>query len=545
MNLNTNIIKILNKRGYNEASEIEEYISSKPQRTYDPFLLLNMEEGVDLVLSTIKEKRRICIYGDYDSDGVTSTTIMLEVLSNLTDNLSYYIPSRFDEGYGLNCDAMDKIKDAGVDLIITVDCGSVSVDEVKYAESLGLKVIVTDHHKVSDKIAECILINPTQPNCKYPFKALAGCGVAFKFCQALINRVGLSKQIYNDTLDLVAVGTIGDIVPLIDENRTLVKYGLRLLNSRKRKALDRLITGINLTPGEVKAYNVSFGIVPHINAAGRIKEAKLGVQLLRATTDEDMISKVDRLKECNSKRRAVQEETFDECLAVIEELYYDDDFFVIELPDAHEGITGIVAGKVKDLMKKPTIIVTPTDDMYYKGTGRTAGSVDLYSMLKENEELFTRFGGHKAACGFMMKMDDIDLLRENLNRQLRKAMDENPEILSQNIVSDLKLEIRDITNDFVEELEVFEPCGSANPKPIIEVHGAISNLRSIGSDNQYRSFSLEGGEFGNIECVAFRNIEMVDKAADGRTIRVFGSPTINRWKGRETIKMTVDSVEVL
>ena len=218
---------LLKKRNIVSEEEIQEYLSFRPQKTYDPFLLKDMRAGVDLILSEIKKGTKICIYGDYDADGVTSVCILSSVLSYLTDNLMYYIPSRFDEGYGMNKNAVRRIYESGAGLIVTVDCGSVSYEEVRYAEELGLKVIVTDHHSIDDVKADCILINPHQTECTYPFSELAGCGVAFKLCQAIQKETGLPKKVLNEVLDLAAVGTVGDVVSLTDENRTIVKYGLK------------------------------------------------------------------------------------------------------------------------------------------------------------------------------------------------------------------------------------------------------------------------------------------------------------------------------
>ena len=241
MEIDRKIIELLHKRGLETDEEIAEFLSDKPKETYDPFLLPDMEEGVDLILSACDNDEKICIYGDYDADGVTSTVILTEVLSQLTDNLIQYIPSRFDEGYGLNRSAIDTIKAAGADLIVTVDCGSVSVDEVEYAKSIGLDIMVTDHHRIEDKQADTILINPARKDSEYPFPYLAGCGVAFKLAQAITDAAGLPKINLTRMLDLVALGTIGDIVPLISENRMLVKYGLRAINTSGREALKVLI----------------------------------------------------------------------------------------------------------------------------------------------------------------------------------------------------------------------------------------------------------------------------------------------------------------
>lgn len=279
MILQPRVIELLHKRGLSTEEEIEEFLSARPQKTYDPFLLLNMEAGVDLILSSIEDEEKICIYGDYDADGITSTAVLMEVLSQLTDNLAYYIPSRFEEGYGLNCEALDKIKAAGVDLVVTVDCGSVSCMEVEHAKEIGLKILVTDHHTIKDQQADCLLINPKQPGCPYPFKELAGVGVAFKLAQAIAAETGLDKRVVNRTLDLVGIGTIGDIVPLVDENRTLAKYGIRAVNVSQRPGLTALIEGVSLKQGDICSENISYVIVPHLNASGRMESARTAAKL--------------------------------------------------------------------------------------------------------------------------------------------------------------------------------------------------------------------------------------------------------------------------
>ena len=258
MKLNPIIIKLLNNRGIVREEEIKEFLSDKPQKTYDPSLLKDISAGVDLILSEIKKGTRICIYGDYDADGITSTSLMLSVLSHLMPKgkLDYYIPSRFEEGYGLNMDAVENIAHKGAGLIITVDCGSVSAEEVEYALDLGMKVVVTDHHNITDKMADCLLINPKRPGNSYPFCGLSGCGVAFKTAQMIQQKAGLPKWVLTEVLDLVAIGTIGDIMPLVDENRTMVKFGLKMINTGKRPGLRKLIEGAGLRVGTFTSENV-------------------------------------------------------------------------------------------------------------------------------------------------------------------------------------------------------------------------------------------------------------------------------------------------
>ena len=535
------IKQLLNERGIESEEDIQEFLSDRPRRTYDPFLLLNMEEGVDLILSAIDANEKICIYGDYDADGITSVVIMLEVLSHLTRNLTYYIPSRFDEGYGLNRDAVDLIHRQGVGLIVTVDCGSVSCEEVAHAQELGMEVVVTDHHTVSDRIADCPVINPAQPDCTYPFPYLAGCGVAFKVCQAIISVTGLPKSILTRTLDMVAIGTIGDIVPLIDENRTLVKYGLRTINTGERKNLRKLIEAVSLHPGKITAENVSFVIVPHLNAAGRMEHARVAVDMILSPKEELVDRNISRLCELNRKRRQMQEEIFQSCVRIIEEECRDDRFLFIRLPEAHEGITGIAAGKIKEQYYRPTIIVTDSEEGLCKGTGRSIEGINIYEVLKESDDLFERFGGHKAACGFMIAEENVETLRKRLQKQM-EPLDEA--VFQREIRPDLTLSGDRITFELADQLAMLEPCGAGNPKPKIAVSASADELFRMGAAGKFLRFNawMDGG--GKLPCVVFHDADRIEEQLFGRDEHlVIGRLGINEWNGRRTLQMVVDVIK--
>ncbi|MBR3786536.1 MAG: single-stranded-DNA-specific exonuclease RecJ [Firmicutes bacterium] len=544
MNLQPRIKELLYNRGIRTEEEIAEFLSDKPKKTYDPFLLLNMEAGVDFILSAIENNEKICIYGDYDADGVTSTAVLMEVLSQLTSNLTYYIPKRFDEGYGLNKDALRKIKDAGVDLVITVDCGSVSYDEVEYGKSIGLDIVVTDHHTVTDKIADTIVINPMQPGCPYPFKHLAGVGVAFKLAQAIAAETGLPKSIINRTLDLVGIGTIGDIVPLTDENRTLAKYGIRAVNVSQRPGLVQLIEGTGLHKGQIRSENISFVIVPHLNASGRMEDAKVAAGLMMTKSEETSRTGVEKLIRYNSERKRIQEETFLQCRNLVETEYMDDDFLVIDLEHAHEGITGIVAGKIKETFYKPAIIMTPTADDCLKGTGRSVEGVNIYRMLKENEELFERFGGHSAACGFTMKQEHLQELRQRLNGQLAALMETKPDLLEQELKADMVLQPEDVSMDLVNDMQKLEPFGCDNPRPLVEVEVTPVNLRRMGARNQFTKFTGVLADGREVQCVIFRNAESYDAVLQkGGKISIIGTLGAQTWNGRAYLQITVMGVK--
>lgn len=545
MNLHPKIIELLNNRGI-QQEDMEEFLSDKPQKTYDPFLLLNMEAGVDLILSSIENEEKICIYGDYDADGVTSTTLLMEVLSNLTDNLTYYIPSRFDEGYGLNKTALDKIKQAGTSLVVTVDCGSVSYEEVEHAKKIGLKILVTDHHTIAEKKADCLIINPMQKECRYPFKYLAGVGVAFKLAQAIATETGLPKSVVNRTLDLVGIGTIGDIVPLVDENRTLAKYGLRAINVSSRPGLSRLLDGISIKQGSISSENVSFAVVPHINAAGRMESASIASRLLMSKNLQSADELVKAVVECNRKRKQLQSDTYDLCEEIVRQQYEDAPFLLIELENAHEGITGIVAGKIKETFGKPTIIVTPVSDGIYKGTGRSVEGVNLYSMLAENKELFEKFGGHSAACGFTITHENIGILRDNLNASMEKILKENPEITDAGPKGEIIMEPENITADFVEQQKYLEPFGQANPRPLVCVYAKPARVRKIGNKGQYRNFVGELDDGRELACIIFSKAAEYDSIlAENKRACLIGTLSTQNYNGREYIQMQIANIKRL
>lgn len=540
MDLQLKIKELLNKRGLTSEEEIHEFLSDKPQKTYDPFLLLNMKAGVDLILSSIEDGKRICVYGDYDADGITSTALMTEVLSKLTDNLTFYIPSRFDEGYGLNCDALNKIKEEGIDLIITVDCGSVSCAEVEHAKKIGLKILITDHHRVTDRLADCIVINPMQPGCSYPFKYLAGVGVAFKVAQALAAEAGLEKEIVNRTLDLVGIGTIGDIVPLVDENRTLAKYGIRAINVSQRKGLVKLIEGVGLSRGNINSENISYMLVPHLNAAGRMKSAEAGVRLMLTEDAAEAVEGVRHLLDCNIQRKKIQEKTFQICRDLVEQKYSEDLFYLINLEDAHEGITGIVAGKIKDEYNRPTVILTSTGEGCLKGTGRSVENVNIYDLLKVNDDLFERFGGHESACGFTMKRDHLQILRENLNNEMEEILRENPKIFDKCVEAEMSLAAEDISLQLASHIESFAPFGCANPRPVIKVTATPSSVSKMGSEGQYTRFTANLDDGKEIKCVIFTGAASYDRLLQkSEKISIIGTLEQQIWNGREYLQINV------
>lgn len=541
------IRELLNKRGIVEESDIIEFLSEKPTKTYDPFLLLHLEAGVDFLLSAIKKGDKICIYGDYDCDGITSVALMMQILSPLTDKLEYYIPSRFDEGYGLNKEAIGKIHAGGAKVILTVDCGSVSVEEVELVKQLGMDIIITDHHNIGDRIPDCLLINPKQPNCPYPFKELAGCGIAFKMAQGIQIKAGLPKSVLAEILDLVCIGTIGDVVPLIDENRTLAKYGLQRLNSTKRPGLIQLIQETGLHVGEVRSENIAYVIVPHINSAGRISKPEIAVEMLISGETAIYIQGVESLLASNRERKKLQEETYQNCLSIIEEHEEKPDFMLVYAEGAHEGITGIVAGKIKDKYERPSIIVTQSGENgeYLKGTGRSISSVDIHKLLKGTEEIFDKFGGHSGACGFLMKKEKLEVLRKYLEQAMAALYLDNPELFILEKQIDYVFSGKEIDIPLIREIDRLSPFGHSNEKPYFRIdHVRIDKCYFMGATNSHVRFNGLCQDGTTLTCILFGEASRyASLLLEKKEVSIYGAPDINTWNGSTKIQFVVHTIK--
>ncbi|MCQ2554815.1 MAG: single-stranded-DNA-specific exonuclease RecJ [Clostridia bacterium] len=538
--MNSIIKELLAKRGLTTEEEISEFLSDKPKLTYSPALLPDIEEGTDLIIAEAKKGSRILIYGDYDADGITSTALMYTVLSKLTDkeNISYYIPSRFEEGYGLNMDAVKQFKEDGVEFMVTVDCGSVSYEEVELAKKLGIKVLVTDHHNITDKMADCLVINPKRPDSSYPFKELSGCGVAFKVCQRLREKADLDRSLLTEVLDLVLIGTVGDIMPLVDENRTLVKFGLRAINSGNRKGLNHLISRIGLSYGQITSENIGFAIVPHLNASGRMEHAGISVELLLSNDDEKIEKIVSDLIGHNYERKRLQQQAFEKGREILEG--HVEDFNIIRLDDQHEGILGIVAGKLKDAYRRPVAIVSPKMDgnMELKGTGRSTEKFDIYAFLKKYDEdgLFSKFGGHSGACGFTVSEKDYPVLKERIREDMKNV---DKDIFSDELAYDLDVEEKDLTPLLAAEMRKLEPFGKGNRKPKFRVKiKPVKQVVLMGENKKHFKFMSSGISF-----VLFNNAKEYDVSRlYEEEFHVVGTYDIQLYRGEAKPQFVIDRI---
>ncbi len=536
------ILEIIGARGISEE-ELEEFLSPRPRLAYDPFLLANMSEGVDLLLDAVDSGKRIVIYGDYDVDGITSTALLMKVIGSLTDNVTYYIPSRLDEGYGLHQDSIDRIREDGGEFIVTVDCGSTSRKETEYAHSIGIDTLVTDHHSISESRAEGLVINPKLPEDEYPFKGLAGVGVAYKLALALSRKRPVPKALMAEVLEFAAVGTIADIMPMTGENRTIVKCGLRSMHlGCRNKGLRELIDRSSLDYRTLKSGEISFGIAPKINASGRMGDASVGVKLLLSDDEREIRECCNALIEANTERRRLQDEAYERGCDVLDAELEKGDFIIVEINDSHEGVLGIVAGKLREKINRPVVVISRNGDIY-KGTGRSISGVNLFEMLDKYRDRFISFGGHSAACGFTISADNMEALRRDLNSDIQKMTEDDPELLDLVYSCDAEIDADDIDVMFADALTLLEPCGKDNEVPVFVIRNAmISGWRFLKDEDKMARFTVNSRSGRRIDAVIFRDAAKAYDTVSSGMVDILCSIEINTWREERKAQVIVREI---
>lgn len=548
------VLHILKERGITGVDEIKDFLSPLPKATHDPFLLPDLERAAAFILNAADTDQKICIYGDYDADGITSVALLLSVFKKLFDSACYYIPSRFSEGYGLNKKAIKAIAEKGISIIVTVDCGSSSIEDVEYAKQLGLGIVVTDHHSpFSEVYPNCLFINPKRKDSAYPFRELSGCGVAFKLAQGIQRLSGkkgderFSKADLNALLDLVAISTVADIVPLLDENRSLVKYGLDRINRHERPGLKALLKVLDIDIKKVDAEHIGYLLAPHINALGRMHSADAGAELLcdDGKSIEELTVLAQSMLTNNIRRKEEQEKTRILCETIIAEGKSGGLFPVIYAQEAHEGVAGIVAGNLKEALYRPVFVVTPSGDGFVKGTGRSVAGLNMHDMLSEVSDLFTQFGGHAGACGFSMKQENLNIFREKMQDAVKKRIEKEPDILEEQIYIAKKLLPEEKTIEFAKRLSLLEPYGEGNPKPIFCAENVrVSSLFLMGKENRHVRFLAEGEDGSVLSCILFRRAsDFTDIMQTGEIVDVVGELNINEFNGNEKVQMIVKDIK--
>ena len=468
------VAKILINRGFDNEIDIKKFMRASIEDLHDPFLMKDMDKATGLIKLAIETKEKVVVYGDYDADGVTSTVIMYKALKYCGAQVEYYVPDREHEGYGVNSDRIRKLKEEGFGIILTCDNGIAAVEQVKLAKDLGMTVIITDHHELSfEEDSEGnrnfrippadAVINPKQKECNYPFKHLCGAGIAFKFVQALYRKLGINKEATWEFIEIAGIGTICDVVDLVDENRIIAKNALRMLTDTRNLGLKSLKEVLGIGEKEMKSYHVGFQIGPCINATGRLETAALSVELLTCEEENRAKELAKILFELNKKRQEMTTENVEEVIELIEHSNLKNDkVLVIYKENIHESIAGIVAGRVREAFNVPTLILTKGKDNP-KGSARSIDEYNLFEELIKCEELLEKFGGHPMAAGLSIKEENIEKLRHKLNT-ICKLTDED---IKPKIRIDERMPLNKINYEIIDELECLEPFGKGNPSPLL------------------------------------------------------------------------------
>ncbi|MFZ0452289.1 MAG: single-stranded-DNA-specific exonuclease RecJ [Ignavibacteriaceae bacterium] len=503
LNISEVLAKMLVIRNIKNFSQAKNFFRPSLDSLHDPFLMNGMEEATTRVIKALTENQLICVYGDYDVDGTCSTALLYLFLKELDANVEYYIPKRLTDGYGLSKLAIDIVKSKGTSLLIAVDCGITAVEETEYAKSLGMEVIICDHHQPKEIIPDALaVLDPLKPGCNYPFKYLSGAGVALKLALGVSERIG-KRDLPLQFLDLVALAGAADIVPLVDENRILVKAGLEQINQNPRPGILALIKSSNMEPGNLTSGQVVFTIAPRVNAVGRLGDAERAVQLFITKNKEEAFSLAHVLETENYERRKIDVDTFDSALDIVENsLDMDKDHAIILHQESwHPGVIGIVASRLVEKYYRPTIMLTTVDGVA-KGSARSISNFNIYEALKKCDDLLIQFGGHKAAAGLAVEIEKIDEFKSRFNQIVKESI--AGEDLFPEINIDSKIKFSEITPKFLRILDQFSPFGPGNMRPVFLAENVeVANIpRIVGTDHLVVCLKQNGSE-KIFDCIGF------------------------------------------
>ena len=515
LNISEVLAKLLFIREIKTFSQAKYFFRPSIESLHDPYLMNGMEVAAKRVISALTENQPICIYGDYDVDGTCSTALLYMFLKELGANVDFYIPRRLNEGYGLSKDGIDAIKITNkAKLLITVDCGITAIEETAYANELGMDVIICDHHQPKDELPNALaVLDPLKPNCDYPFNYLSGAGVAFKLAQGIAEKIG-RREMPLKYLDLVALAGAADIVPLMDENRILVREGLDIVNNNPRPGIQALIESSGLQPGNLNSGQVVFTIAPRINAVGRLGDAKRAVELLITNSIDEARSLAKVLETENYERRKIDVGTFDNALKLVESsIDLENDLaIVLHQEEWHPGVIGIVASRLVEKYYRPTIMLTTIDGIA-KGSARSINNFNIYEALQKCEHLLIHFGGHQAAAGLAVELDKVQDFKDKFNQIVKESITEND--LFPEIIIDAKIKLSEITPKFLRILDQFAPFGPENMRPVFLSEGVeLSNIpRLVGNNHLVVCFKQNGND-KIFDSIGFNMREYLDLLSD-------------------------------
>ena len=542
INISPEISQILNNRGINDEKNAEIFMNPSLEYLRDPFLMKDMKKATDRIKKAVENKERIYIYGDYDVDGVSSTSILYIYFKSIDFPVKYYIPNRLEEGYGINEEAINKINNDGCDLIITVDCGITSVKEVELANKLGIDVIITDHHECQSDIPDAYaIVNPKQDECNYPFDMLCGCGVAFKMIQALTDEEEFKTSMF-DYLEIVTLATICDIVPLIDENRIIVKNGLKLMKKGKNLGLRELIKVCGIETSKIGSSHIGYSVGPRINASGRLGYSYLGVQLFTTDFEDEAKDIANILEAKNIERQMIESKMYKEAEDIIasNENYKDDKVLVVAKEGWQHGIIGIVASKLTEKYYKPTILLT-IEDGEATGSARSIKGFSIFDALVSCKDLMNKFGGHEQAAGLALNAENIEDLRERVNEIADYNL--SKEDLIENIKVEYELEEESATLDLVDNLHKLEPFGLSNPSPRFIMRDLLlTNIYKMGKNKQHLKLICENKK--SYECVGFNMAYLADYFQEGDKIDVLFQVDENNFNNERKVQFLLKDIRL-
>lgn len=560
------LCKLMVNRDIIDENIINSYINPVYKYLHSPKTMKDVVFAVDIIKRKIQENKKIRIIGDYDVDGIISVFILYTALKKCGANVDYEIPDRIKDGYGINENIVKVAYDEGVDTIITCDNGISAIDQIQYAKDLGLTVIVTDHHDVpfieEDGVRTFLssqadaIINPKQIECEYKFKSICGAGVAFKLIEALYEEIGMDKEECYKLIEFVAIATVCDVVDLIDENRIFVKNGLEMLNNSKNIGINALKKACGLEDKEITAYHLGFVIGPCLNASGRLDSAKKGLELLLMEDDEEAKNLAQEIVDLNDARKNMTKEGVDRAINIIDSTDINNDkILVVYIPDIHESLAGIVAGRVKEKYNKPTIILTKSEEGV-KGSARSIEEYNMFEGLLACKELLDKFGGHPMAAGLSLQEDKVDELRKALNNKC-ELTDED---LTRKIMIDSSLPLEYLNLHLIEELNVLEPFGKGNSKPVFGVRDAkITKAILLGKDKNVLKLKLLTNNNITIDAMIFNDLEnfeskIIEKYGNEELDNLYNKsnnnipmdftfyPSINEWNGNKSIQIVVNGI---
>jgi len=540
------IARLLVLRGVDTYDKAKAFFRSDLSQLHDPFLMKDMDKATARLAEAIRHGERILIYGDYDVDGTTSTAILYIFLEEFGVDVDFYIPHRFKEGYGINQDGIQYAIETNTDLIVSVDCGITAVEETEQAKEEGIDVIICDHHNVADVIPDAVaVLDPKRNDCNYPFKGLSGAGVGFKLIQGTIKKLGLADRIAFKLLDLVAISIASDIVPIEDENRILMREGLKRINSEPRIGIKALLELINLSIGSITTSNIVFSIGPRINAAGRMGDATKAVKLLISDTPAEAKSRAHELESINVARRDKDSETMEEAKAMVDKNYNLDKIssMVLHHPDWHLGVIGIVASRLVDTYGRPAVMLSTVDGKI-KGSARSIDGFNIYDAFKECEDLLEQFGGHEYAAGLTIAKENLQEFRQRINDIAEKRLSD--EDFKPELKIDSELNLSNVNMRFWKLLSQFEPFGPGNLRPIfvsrdVEVVGVPT---IVGKGHLKMKVKQNGS--GAFDVIGFNMHEYlpVIRNGDDNQLNIAYSLEENEWNGRRTLQIRLRDVEV-